>query len=70
MRIYYARPEIFIVSDPSNGTSPVLVLRHSGVPSKEEWDLIKKALKTCRMELGGEPEFRKDKLWYVPVKEV
>lgn len=69
-RIYYSNPNVVIMGDPTNGHNPVVVLRHQGTPSKEEWKLINRALSLCQMKLVNEPSFRPDGLWYHPAKEV
>ena len=69
-RIYYSNPEIVIMGDPTNGNSPVIVLRHPGHPSEGEWKLVDRALFLCRMKLVGEPKLRPDGLWYHAVEEV
>ena len=69
-RIYYSNPKIVIMGDPTNGDSPVIVLRHLGNPSRKEWTMINRALFLCRMKLVGEPKLRPDGLWYHAVEEV
>jgi len=34
-RIYYSSPKIVVMGDPTNGNSPVIVLRHEGSPTEE-----------------------------------
>lgn len=69
-RIYYSNPSLIVMGDPYDGNHPVVILRHQGIPSKEEWSLINRALSLCGMKLINEPSFRPDGLWYHPIKEV
>lgn len=69
-RIYYLRPELAIMGDPTNDNKPVVVLRRPGPPNEGDWELIERALKLCKMKLGEGVGFRPDGLWYCPVEEV
>jgi len=69
-RIYYSNPSLVVMDDPTNGNQPVIVLRHPGHPSEEEWKLIDRALTLCNMKLVNESNLRPDGLWYQSVKEV
>jgi len=68
-RIYYISPIIIVMADPTNGHNPIIVLRHPGEPSVEEWSVIHKVLQMCNMRLVGEPRLKEDGLWVHPVKE-
>jgi len=71
-RIYYLSPQIIVMDNPCDGGCPVVVLRHKGTPLDKDWELIRKVLSLCNMELVGESNFRPDGLWYHTVigKEV
>lgn len=68
-RVYYVNPQVIVLGDPYNGNLPVVLLRHLGVPSREEWKLIDRILKLCQMEPVGEPGFRPNGFWFCHLKE-
>lgn len=68
-RIYYASPIVMIMRNTDNGTMPMIVLRHTGEPTSEDWSDINKALNLCEMELTGEPSLGRDKIWSCMVQE-
>jgi len=69
-RIYYSSPKIVVMDDPTNGNSPVIVLRHEGSPTEEIRKEIRRVLKLCGMTLTGISYIREDGLFCQPVKEV
>lgn len=69
-RIYYLSSIVAIMDDPYDWYHPVVVLRHPGPPSVEDWRAINDALRTSNMKLVGNSSYREDGLWYHPVREV
>lgn len=68
-RIYYVSPLLIIISNPSNGNLPTLVLRQIGNPTEEMWEEIRRVLRLCKMGLVGTSYIRQDGLFCHLVRE-
>ena len=64
--IYYIDKDVVVANNPYNGGHPTVFMLKPGPPVQEA---VHKALKTVKMALTGEPQWRKDGLWYQEVKE-
>jgi hypothetical protein len=69
VRIHYIDLEFVVVNNPHNGNSPVILMRHLGEPSADQYAAIASVLNKLNMMLVGQPSYREDGLWYQQVRE-